>query len=474
LLRIEAEHIEEVKLLQFQIEQLKNSVPNVYEKNYDKQTGLPNQGVFYDRLNQSIKRASRNNQLTAVLIIDFDLFSQANNSYGLDVAEKMFSLLAVKISSIFRKTDTVSIIKFDNNDVTISRFEGGVYGILLSDLDDHMKVTWTVNRVFDQLSQAVVFEDKEVNVTCNIGISIFPEDASSVEDLISHANTAKSFENKSFTNNSFQFYNVSMQEKSLKLLGLEVEIKRAIKDEEWILYYQPKVDISTDTIVGMEALIRWNHPERGILSPCEFIGLAETRGLIAEIGKWVLRAACKQAKIWLDSGVETKIAINLSAVELHNTKLSNQILSIIHESQIKPQLIELEVTETMVINNLEMAVRTLDNLRRNGVNILIDDFGTGYSSLEYLKRLPIDVLKIDRIFIKDIMTDDFDKSIVKTIISMAHSLGLKVVVEGVETLEQYTVVKQMSCDEVQGYLLSKPVNAECATSLLEQKIILKC
>ena len=471
----DTKHVEEIKQLQIQIKQLEDTASDVSdqlfkEQNYDKLTGLPSQTLFYDRLKHAIERAARKNQLSAILVIDFDLFAQANNSYGLEIAERMFSLLSERISTIFRKTDTVTVVNFENKDVTLSRFEGDEFGILLSDLDDHLMVTWCVRRVFDALTQPILYGDKEINVTCNIGISIFPEDASSAEELLSHANTAKSFKNQDYTKNSFQFYDASMQERSLKLLGLEVEIKRAIKNDEWVLYYQPKIDISTQTIKGVEALIRWNHPERGILSPFEFIDFAEERGFIIEIGEWVLRTACKQAKIWSDKGLDIKIAVNLSAIQLHQTKLSDQILNIIQEAQIRPQQIELEVTETMLMDNLETAIKTLTRLQCSGINISIDDFGTGYSSFGYLKHLPINVLKIDRLFIKDIMTDDYDKNIVNTVISLAHGMNLKVTAEGVETQEQYKLLQEMSCDEIQGYLFSKPVDADRATKFLEEGI----
>ncbi len=467
-----ASQAEEIKQLQIQIRQLENAASDVSEQllnqqNFDKLTGLPSQTFFYDRLKQAIDRADRQNQLSAVLVIHFDLFAQANNSYGLDIAEKMFGTLSDRISSIFRKTDTIAIVNFNVEDVTVSRFEGDEFGILLPDLEDHMMVTWTVKRIFDALSKPISFEDKEVSVTCSIGVSVFPEDARSAEELLSHANTAKSFESKDYSKNSFQFYNASMQEKSLKQLDLEAEIKRAIKNEEWELYYQPKVDISTHIIKGMEALIRWNHPKRGLLSPFEFIDFAEERGLIVEIGEWVLRTACKQAKIWSDKGFDLKVAVNLSSIQLYQSRLSSQILEVIKEAGINPQQLELEVTETMLMVNLETAVKTLNRLHCSGITISIDDFGTGYSSFGYLKHLPIDVLKIDRLFVKDLMTDDYDKNIVNTIISMAHGMDLKVIAEGVETLEQHKLLQQMHCNEVQGYLFSKPINVERATKLLE-------
>lgn len=467
-------HTQEINQLQAQILQLENAA-SIFsdqlqrEQNYDKKTGLPNQTLFYDRTKQALEKATRQNYLTAMLILEFDLISLANNSFGMEIAEKMLALLTERIVSVFRKTDSITLFGFNSNNLMISRFEGDEFGVLLTDLEDRKVVTWAVKRIFDAISLPISFEDKHINATCKIGISIFPEDAGTAEELFSHANTAMSFLLKDNTVNNFQFYDPEMQKISLKQLGLETEIKRAIKNEEWILYYQPKVNISTNKIVGVEALIRWNHPERGILSPFEFIDFAEDRGLIIEIGDWVIRTACKQAKIWSDKGFDIKVAINISAVQLRQEKLSNQILEIIKETQIHPQQLELEVTETMLMNNVDVAINTLNRLHCRGLSISIDDFGTGYSSLGYLKHLPIDILKIDRVFIKDIMTDDYDKNIVKTVISMAHGLNLKVIAEGVETQEQYTLLKDMSCDEIQGYLFSKPVDAESATKLLEQK-----
>ena len=330
-------------------------------------------------------------------------------------------------------------------------------------------VTWVVKRIFDAMSEPVLFEDKQVNVTCKVGISVFPDDASSPEELVSHASTAMSFVQKDKAANGFQFYDNEMQKTSLKHLRLESEIKRAIKNEEWVLYYQPKMDIKTNKIKAVEALIRWNHPERGILSPFEFIDFAEERGLIVEIGSWVLRTGCQQAKIWSDKGLDIKVAINLSAIQLQDENLSDQIFDVIKETQIKPQQLELEVTETMLMDNVDVAVNTLTKLHSRHISISIDDFGTGYSSLGYLKKLPVDTLKIDRVFIKDIMTDDYDKNIVKTVIAMAHGLNLMVIAEGVETQDQFDLLHDMACDEIQGYLLSKPVDAESATQLLEQK-----
>ncbi|MFW5443330.1 MAG: diguanylate cyclase domain-containing protein [Methylococcaceae bacterium] len=468
-----ANHEEEINQLHAQIEQLEKATAFFseqlkQEQNYDKLTGLPNQALFYDRIKQAVEISARQGKLTAILIIDVDVFSQANNSFGLEVAEKMFTSLSDKLTNVFRKTDSIALFDMNSNDLTISRFDGDEFGVLLTDLDDRMVVTWVVKRIFDALSQPLSYQDKQINVACKIGISVFPDDASLPEEMLSHANTAKSFVNKDSGANGFQFYDAEMQTSSLKYLSLESEIKRAIKNEEWVLYYQPKLDIKENKIKGVEALIRWNHPERGILLPVEFIDFAEQRGLIVEIGDWVLRTACKQAKIWADLGLDIKVAVNLSAVQLQKEKLSDQILEIIKETQIKPQHLELEVTETMLMDNVDVAINTLNRLNARGIDISIDDFGTGYSSLGYLKQLPVNTLKIDRVFIKDIMTDDYDKNIVKTIISLAHGMDLKVIAEGVETQAQLNLLQQMACDEIQGYLLSKPVDAGSVTPLLIQ------
>jgi diguanylate cyclase (GGDEF)-like protein len=474
-----SKHEEEVNQLQSQIKQLEQTTVFIseqlqHEQNYDRLTGLPNQALFYDRIKQAVERSARQGQLSAILIIDVDLFSQANNNFGMEVAEKMFSSLTDRITSVFRKTDSIALYNLNTNDLTISRFDGDEFGVLLSDLDDRMLITWVVKRIFDSMNQPISYEDKQINVICKIGISVFPDDASSPEELVSHANTAKSFVLKDKAVNGFQFYDSEMQTISLKHLKLESEIKRAIKNDEWVLYYQPKMDINTNTVKAVEALIRWNHPERGILSPFEFIEFAEERGFIIEIGSWVLRTACRQAKVWSDKGLNIKVAVNLSAIQLQQENLASQILDVIKETQIQPQQLELEVTETMLMNNVDVAVNSLTRLHSRGISISIDDFGTGYSSLSYLKQLPVDTLKIDRVFIKDIMTDDYDKNIVKTIISMAHGLDLMVIAEGVETQEQFDLLKDMACDEIQGYLLSKPVDAESATQLLEQKEAFYC
>ncbi len=463
----------EVEHLKRQIEQLERATSVVseqllHEQNYDRLTGLPNQALFYDRVTQAIERDVRKGLLTAVLIIEVDLFSQANNSFGAKVAESMFASLTKRMIDIFRKTDSISLFNANSDDLTVSKFDGEAFGVLLPDLEDRMNITWVVKRILGEMSQPVLHDGKSIGTTCKIGIGVFPDDAESTEELISHANTARAFMAAGTGGGHFQFYDSEMQKTSQKLLELEMEVNRAIKNKEWLLYYQPKLDVKNNRIRGVEALIRWNHPEKGVLAPFAFVDFAEERGMIIEIGSWVLRTACRQAKAWFDQGMDITVAINLSAIQLHQEKLSDHILEIIRETGVRPQQIELEVTETMLVSNLEMTVNTLNRLHCRGIKVSLDDFGTGYSSLEYLKRLPIDTLKIDRTFIKDIIDDRFDRNIVNAVISMAHGMDLQIVAEGVETQEQYDALKAMACDHLQGYFLGKPVAADNISELLKQ------
>jgi diguanylate cyclase (GGDEF)-like protein len=475
-----AEHstqIEEIQSLQTQIQQLEKAATSFAEQlnkkqNYDSQTGLPNQALFYDRIKQSVDRSHREGRLTAILVVDFDLHALVNASFSNTSANEMYVSLSNQLSSIFRKTDSISLINSTVDDEwTVSRLERDEFGILIADIEDRKVIPWVVKRLFDTMNQPMTFNDKQITVNCKVGVSIFPEDANSPEELISHAYTAKSFAKKDFF--GYQFFDPEMQNSSMKQLQLEADIRNAIENDEWELYYQPKMDLATGQIKGVEALIRWRHPQRGLLAPFEFIDLAEERGLITEIGEWVIRTACKQVKIWTDNGFDIKVAVNLSAIQLKQNDFSNLVLQIIEETDIKYKSLELEITETILMDNFELAVNTLNRLHCRGVHISMDDFGTGYSSLGYLKRLPINTLKIDRIFIKDIMDDDSDRNIVSSVISMAHGLGLLVIAEGVETQAQYDLLKDLSCDEIQGYLLSKPVPPDSLTMLLDEKA-LKC
>ncbi len=459
------ENIEQLQNRIHELEELASgfSAQLEYDKSYDVLTGLPNQVLFYDRINQAIERGFRLNQLAAVLVIDIEMFSQINNTLGRAIGDQLLQDFAEQLNTIFRKCDGVSRL-------TISRFAGDEFAVLLTDISQQEQVGWIVKRLLDSINKPVEIEGNTIHVSAQVGISLYPTDANTVDDLLNHAMTAKKYCKNEKSQLKYQFYDQYMQNLSVKHLLLEKELRTAIDKQQWQLLFQPKLDINDNKIIGAEALIRWQHPERGLLSPFEFIDFAEKRNLIIPIGDWVIQEACRQLKHLISLGInDFKIAINLSSLQLIQKDLVHKILSTIEEHDIPPRLFEVEVTETMLIENINVATESLKRLNSRGIKIAIDDFGTGYSSLNYLKNLPIDSLKIDRSFIKDICHDANDKQIVKTLISMAHSLDLSVIAEGVEEKEQLDLLNKYQCDEIQGYLLSKPITAEKLITLIQQQ-----
>ncbi len=456
----------EVVSLQNRIVELENiatlfSAELEYNKSYDALTGLPNQLLLYDRISQTIDRGHRNNELAAVLIIDIGMFGQINATLGRSIGDLLLKTVAQRLETVFRKSDNISRL-------TISRVASDEFAVLLTDLSEKEQVTWAVKRLLDKINNPVELEDNTIYMSCKVGISLYPTDANSVDDLLNNAMTAKQHCKKLKNNIDYQFFDNNMQDVSINHLQLDKELRRAIENEHWVLHYQPKLDIKQQKITGVEALIRWNHPEKGILSPYEFIDFAEQRGLIVPIGNWVIRQACKQIKEWMDQGFyDCKIAINLSSVQLMQKDIVHFITNELETHKVPPRLLELEITETAIMDNIKVAVTSLQKLNSRGISIAIDDFGTGYSSLSYLKTLPINTLKIDRSFVKDICQDKNDKQIVQTLISMAHSMKILVVAEGIEEKEQFDLLNQYGCDEVQGYLLSKPIEADDLLKILK-------
>ena len=431
-----------------------------YTKNYDHLTGLPNHVLFYDRVAQVVERGNRYNELSAVLVVDFSMVSILNSTLGRYAGDLLITSVADRIKKTFRKYDAISRL-------TISRFGGHEFAILLTNLKTKEALTWIVLRLQSVLSEPVNIENNDIFLVSHIGISLYPTDANNIDELIKNAMLAKKYSKETNTESHFQFFDENMQKLSIKHITLDKELRIAIQNEEWLLLYQPKMDIKTKTIVGVEALIRWRHPLKGILSPYEFIDFAEQRGLITAIGEWVIKTACLQIKKWISLGIkDCKISINVSAIQLKQESFIDKVYQILSETGIPPRQLEFELTESALMNNLDQALHSLKRFNSKGISIAIDDFGTGYSSLGYLKNLPINTLKIDRIFIKDISTDENDKQIVKALINMAHALNMKVVGEGVEFNDQYNILEQFSCDEIQGYLLSKPVHEQEITDML--------
>ncbi|MGD8838933.1 MAG: diguanylate cyclase [Gammaproteobacteria bacterium] len=422
-----------------------------YTRSYDELTGLPNQALFYDRINQGIERGCRHDQLAAVLIIDIEMFSQVNASLGRAGGDELLKQVAERLNSIVRGTDGVARL-------SVSRFAGDEFAVLLTDLPKKEQITWAVKRIHDVINQPMDIEGNKVYLTCHIGISLYPTDADSVETLLNNAMSAKQYSKKHRSEFGYQFFDHHVQELSIRHMHLESDLHSAIENEQWKLLYQPKLSIDGTEIVGVEALIRWKHPERGLISPYEFIEFAEQRGMIVKIGDWVIREACRQQRIWMDRGIsECRIAINLSSMQLIQGDVVQSVLGYLDEYGIPPRLFEIEITETILMENVRQAIESLERLHARGIGIAIDDFGTGYSSLSYLKTLPITSLKIDRGFVRDICSDENDQKIVHTLITMAHSMDMIVVAEGVETEEQWNLLKEYSVDQIQGNLISLPV-----------------
>jgi diguanylate cyclase (GGDEF)-like protein len=447
--------VDSIMILQQKVYELESIASKIsteleYTKHYDAITGLPNNILFYDRISQVIERGYRYDQLAAIIVIDIGMLSQVNTTLGRESGDKLVLEIAERLKITLRKYDAISRL-------TVSRFGGDEFAVLLTNLATKEAVTWIVNRLQEALAEPVIIEDNSVFLASNVGISLYPSDANNVDDLIKNAMVAKKHSKQFNLGTHFQFFDANMQKLSLKHVSLDNELRLAIKNDEWELLYQPKIDIKSSAIMGVEALIRWKHPTRGLLSPFEFIEFAEQRGLIVAIGDWVIKAACLQLKAWAALGLnDIKIAVNISAVQLRQEDFATKILHALDTVGIPPHQLELEVTESTLMDNFKTTLTLLQRLHSRGINIAIDDFGTGYSSLSYLKNLPIGTLKIDRAFIKDICSDEKDKIIVNAMINMAHSMDIIVVAEGVEEQNQFDLLAELSCDEIQGYFISKP------------------
>ena len=463
---------EEVKVLKQRVLELecvvdKHARELEYKSGHDELTELPNRLLLHDRIEQALVRAKRFHSIFAVLSVDIGMFKRISNTLGHVVGDELLKRVSERLADTLRELDTVAMLDKDKSDHTVSRIAGDEFGVLLADLDKIESVTWIVKRIIEVLTEQMEIDGHTIFVTCNIGVSLYPNDGETAESLIRSASSARHHAKQQLGRNHYQFYSDEINDASLRQLQLETELRHAIERNEFVLHYQPKVELSTGKICGVEALIRWQSPKRGLMSPYSFISVAEQTGLISEIGEWVFETACQQLKTWLDMGVvDVKVAVNLSTVQLRQSDLASRLLSIAEASDVPFQRIELEVTESVIMQNVNTAVDTIQALHDAGIKISMDDFGTGYSSLSYLKRLPIDTVKLDRSFISEIASDSHDAAIVSSIIELSHSMGLTVIAEGVETEEQLALIRSLKCDELQGYLFSKPVASEDATALL--------
>lgn len=446
--------ITQIKLNEAELERLAS---------HDVLTGLPNRVLLLDRLTQSIANAERSKCSLWVIFVDLDHFKLVNDSLGHKAGDRLLKEVATRLQSAVRKSDTVA------------RLGGDEFLLVLADVaeDPARLESTTVQRIINIMSQPVMLDGVELFPACSMGIAAYPIDGLDAEMLIAHADTAM-YRAKSNGRNQFQFYAMEMETPSLARLQMEKELRNALDREEFVLHYLPQVDLNSGKIIGTEALIRWNHPELGILPPDDFIGLAEETGLIVPMGMWALRTACEQNVIWHRAGYGfLRIAVNFSARQFNQQDLVKEIGRILDETGLAPEHLVIELTESLMVADIERSIGILRDLRAIGVNMAIDDFGTGYSSLSYLQRLPVQMLKIDKSFIYDIASDPDSAAIVSTIVSLSHHLNLKVTAEGVETWQQLACLRQAGCDEIQGYYLVKPVPVELLELLLLKETLLE-
>ena len=423
-----------------------------YLSYYDVLTTLPNRTLFEDRVAQAILLGQEKQQM-ALLFVSLDGFKKIRDTLGHIPGNKILQEAANRLISETQGSSTVA------------RFEGDEFAVLIPQVAGTEGAAEIANSINNMIKRRYEVAETEIFISASIGISLYPDDGKEAQSLLKNA-AAALLTAQEGGGDLYYFYTTGMNSDALKRLSFENSLRSALVRDEFEMYYQPKLDINTRKIVGMEALIRWHHPDMGFVSPVDFIPLAETTGLILNIGEWVLETACRQGKFWSDQGFDLSLSVNLSARQFQQAGLAERIIDIVRATGQDFGHLDLEVTESTIMNNAEVAVHTLRELQRLGIKISLDDFGTGYSSLSYLKRLPINILKIDKSFIDDVTVNPDDAALVEAIIALAHNLRLKVVAEGVETEQQLAFLQGLKCDEWQGYLYSKPVPAEEFSKLL--------
>jgi diguanylate cyclase (GGDEF)-like protein/PAS domain S-box-containing protein len=424
---------------------------------HDALTDLPNQVLFKDRLKQAIALSHRNDQMQAVLLLNVDRFNTINDSLGYTAGDRLLQSVAQRLASCVRESDTVA------------RFGADEFAILLTQITRAQDAANVARAIKHSLDQAFLFDDQEIFVSSSIGISLYPADGRDTAGLLKTAGVALDGA-KDKGGNRYQFYTAGGTTRALKQLVLENNLRPGLERSEFFIQYQPQVAIKDFHLVGMEALVRWQHPSLGLLYPNEFITLAEESGMIISLGDWILRTACAQNKAWQDAGLmPMRLSVNFSARQFQQPTFISDINQILKDTNLDPRWLELELTESSIMKDPEEAIGKLHELKLMGIKVAVDDFGTGYSSLNYLKRFPIDTLKIDKTFVSDVCKDPHDTSIVRAIINLGHALDLTVIAEGVETKDQLQYLTALGCDAVQGFLFSKPLSTKVFEELLMEQ-----
>ncbi|MEO6697092.1 MAG: EAL domain-containing protein, partial [Gammaproteobacteria bacterium] len=429
----------------------------MYLASHDALTDLPNRNLLQDRIQQAIVQARRSNGQGAVLFIDLDHFKIINDSLGHDVGDLLLKAVAERIVPSLRSEDTAA------------RQGGDEFIVVLPSVANAQAAGTVAQKLLAELMAPYQIKEYELHTSASIGIAVFPDDGEDVDTLLKNSDTAM-YHAKEAGRNNCQFFARQMNQLAAERQSLGTDLRHALERNELLLHFQPMVDMASGKLAGLEVLLRWQHPEQGLISPLKFISLAEEAGLIVPIGEWVLRSVCMQLKAWQGQGYDVpRLAINLSARQFRQKALAETIARILGETGVEARFVELEITESVLMENTDVVVETLRKLNDMGLEISIDDFGTGYSSLSYLKRFPINKLKIDRSFVQDIATDPNDAAIVTAIIAMAHSLQMKVIAEGVETEEQLAFLGREGCDQYQGYCFSKPLSASEIVAKLQRR-----
>ncbi len=423
---------------------------------YDDLTGLPNRLLFRDRLQEALLQVESRNQLLTVILLSLDRFNNINNTLGHSAGDILLRSAAQRLTTCVHSTDVLSRLSSDK------------FAVLQTNFTSLDNVTRLSQNILNTLSEPFFLDGNKVRTGVSIGITICPSDSTNVDQLLENAYTTMQ-QAKQQGGNNYQFYSADLNADLQERLFLENELHDALQREELLLHYQPQVALHNGRVIGVEALLRWQNPNRGLVSPAKFIPIAEESGLIISIGEWVLRTACTQNKVWQADGLPPlKMAVNLSARQFKQQNLVKMVAQVLKETRLDPTYLELELTESLMMENVQQALTMLQQFHDMGISLSLDDFGTGYSSLNYLKRFPIHELKIDQSFVRDLVLNSDDAAITKAIISLAHSLQLSVIAEGVETQEQLDYLKTNGCDEIQGYYFSRPLPADALTKLLQE------
>jgi diguanylate cyclase (GGDEF)-like protein/PAS domain S-box-containing protein len=440
----------------------------VYMAYHDTLTKLPNRLLLKDRLKQALASARQYNRLVATLFLDLDNFKHTNDTLGHDVGDLLLQEVSDRLVKYVRKSD--SIARLDNTDpeTTIARLGGDEFTILLTEIRDMQDAAKVAQRILELFKQPFVIHNHKIFISTSIGISLYPDDGDDVESMLKNADTAM-YHAKNLGRNNYQFYKQSMNVAILERLDLESKLRQALEQREFKLYYQPLVETDSNTIVGMEALIRWMHPEQGMLLPATFLQLAEETGLIIRIGEWMLYNACARNMAWQKAGLRpVRVTVNISGIHFRQRNFIETVQTILHDTGLEPRYLQLELTENILMHETETVMNTMNALKSLGLRFSIDNFGAGYSSLSYLKRFAADSLKIDQSFLDDLITRPDDNAVIKAVIALARSLSLEVIAEGVETEQQMAFLYQQGTRVMQGSLFCPPLPADSLTDILRE------